>query len=256
MARFFVVVACALLASSCGGGADDERAAPQTTVIDASPGRLTARPSTPSQAPDEQDGLIRIGAGDELLYVPPGAREADGNGLVVMLHGAGGSPGEGVAPFLELADQAGLILLAPRSKGATWDIVSGRFGPDVAAINRLLEHVFARYDIDPERVAVAGFSDGAGYALSLGLTNGDLFHSVVGFSPGFISVAKEHGSPRLFISHGTQDLVLPIGRTSRGGVPRLRAAGYRVRYREFNGGHEVPAKIAREAVDWLVASDG
>jgi phospholipase/carboxylesterase len=237
MAHFFLVAICALLASSCGGGADDERAAPQTTGADTTPGRLSARPGTPTQSPDEQDGLIRIGSGDELLYVPPGAGEADGNGLVVMLHGAGGSPGEGLAPFLELADRAGLMLLAPRSKGATWDIVSGRFGPDVAAIDRLLKHVFGRYDVDPDRVAVAGFSDGAGYALSLGLTNGHLFHSVVGFSPGFISVAKEQGSPRLFISHGTQDLVLPIGRTSRGWCAAAPCCGLS---RALSGVHRRP----------------
>jgi phospholipase/carboxylesterase len=35
--------------------------------------------------------------------------------------------------------------------------------------------------------------------------------------------------PRLFISHGTNDSILPIGRTSRRGVPRLRAAGYAVK---------------------------
>ena len=127
----------------------------------------------------------------------------------------------------------------------------GGFGPDVAAIDRLLEQVFADYPV--EEVAVAGVSDGASYALSLGLTNGDLFTSVIGFSPGFIAFAQANGSPRLFISHGTEDSILPIGRTSRRGVPSLRASGYRVKYREFRGGHEVPPRIAREAVDWLVA---
>jgi predicted esterase len=34
-------------------------------------------------------------------------------------------------------------------------------------------------------------------------------------------------------------------------VPELRQAGYYVRYREFDGGHAVPAAIARDAVGWL-----
>ena len=126
----------------------------------------------------------------------------------------------------------------------------GGFGPDVAAIDQLLDKVFSQYEIDD--VAVAGFSDGASYALSLGLTNGDLFRSVIGFSPGFIAFGQQNGMPRLFISHGTRDSVLPIGRTSRRGVPRLRAAGYPVEYVEFKGDHEVPPRIAREAIDWLV----
>jgi phospholipase/carboxylesterase len=168
----------------------------------------------------------------------------------VALHGAGGGPDEAIALLRPYADRAGLILLAPRSRGQTWDIAEGGFGPDVAAIDRLLEDVFSDYPVDD--VAVAGFSDGASYALSLGLTNGDLFRSVIGFSPGFIAFGEQNGMPRLFISHGTNDSILPIGRTSRRGVPRLRAAGYAVKYREFEGDHEVPPRIAREAVDWLV----
>lgn len=60
------------------------------------------------------------------------------------------------------------------------------FGPDVQYINKSLEHVFSRYSIDPNRLGIAGFSDGASYALSLGLPNGDLFTHIVAFSPGFM----------------------------------------------------------------------
>jgi predicted esterase len=36
-------------------------------------------------------------------------------------------------------------------------------------------------------------------------------------------------------------------------VPELRNAGYDVTYREFDGGHEVPAEISEEALDWFLA---
>jgi predicted esterase len=55
----------------------------------------------------------------------------------------------------------------------------------------------------------------------------------------------------VFVSHGTVDDVLPIDRTSREIVPALRADGYDVTYREFDGDHGVPPEVAREAVDWL-----
>lgn len=58
------------------------------------------------------------------------------------------------------------------------------FGPDVLYLNKALHHVFNRYSIDPSRLAVAGFSDGASYALSLGVANGDLFSHIIAFSPG------------------------------------------------------------------------
>ena len=98
----------------------------------------------------------------------------------------------------------------------------------------------------------AGFSDGASYALSLGLTNGDLFTHVLAFSPGFMAPRKRRGKPRLFLSHGTRDRVLPIDPCSRRIVPQVRRAGYDVTYREFDGPHTVPDEIAREAVDWFL----
>jgi phospholipase/carboxylesterase len=76
---------------------------------------------------------------------------------------------------------------------------------------------------------------------------------VIAFSPGFAAPAAQIGAPRLYISHGTHDSVLPIDRCSRRFVPQLRRAGYDLRYHEFDGGHTVPVEIAREAVAWFVA---
>jgi predicted esterase len=172
-----------------------------------------------------------------------------------MLHGAGGSSEGGLNPFLPLADDAGLVLLAPDSRQVTWDVVvTGRFGRDAAFIDMSLAQTFARCAVDPSRIAIAGFSDGATYSLSLGLTNGDLFKAIVAFSPGFEAAAEQHGKPRIFISHGTRDTTLPIAQTSRRIVPRLRGQGYRVRFRVFRGPHTVPPEVAREAVAWLTAT--
>ena len=62
----------------------------------------------------------------------------------------------------------------------------------------------------------------------------------------------KHDSALVFIAHGTLDEVLPIDATSGRRVSRLERDGYEVRYRKFDGGHEVPAEIAHEAVYWLV----
>jgi phospholipase/carboxylesterase len=93
-----------------------------------------------------------------------------------------------------------------------------------------------------------GFSDGASYALSLGLANADLFTHVLAFSPGFVVPARPARTPSVYVSHGRADDVLPIARTTRRIVPRLRAAGIPVQVHEFDGGHTVPARIAEEAV--------
>ena len=76
---------------------------------------------------------------------------------------------------------------------------------------------------------------------------------MLAFSPGFMAPAGQVGSPRIFISHGTRDEVLPIERCSRQIVPQLRRAGYDVRYRDFEGGHAVPSAATHEAVGWFAA---
>ncbi len=206
-------------------------------------------------------GLERLqadGGAPGLLYVPAGVRPERPAPLVLVLHGAGATAQHGLELLLGQVDDAGLVLLAPSSQGRTWDLVLGGYGPDVAWIDRALAEVFQRLPVDPSRLAVGGFSDGASYAISLGLTNGDLFSHVLAFSPGFAAPARRHGRPRLFVSHGTRDRVLPIDRCSRKLVPKLRQAGYQVRYREFDGGHAIPAAIAQDAVAWFgsPASDG
>jgi len=62
---------------------------------------------------------------------------------------------------------------------------------------------------------------------------------------------RNTGSPRIFVSHGTHDGVLPIDRCSRRIVPELERGGYDVFYREFDGGHTILPEIASEAVGWF-----
>ena len=216
---------------------------------------MLSKPTSPSH-PTAPTGLRPLGLGsgrDGLLYVPPGYDgAAEKAPLALMLHGAGGDARSGISHFLDLADAAGLVLLAPESRGRTWDVLVGGYGPDVAFIDKALGQTFDRLDVDTGRLAVAGFSDGASYALSLGLTNGDLFTRVIAFSPGFAAPAIRRGKPLVFVSHGTRDRVLPIDRCSRRIVPRLEGAGYEVSYREFDGPHAVPPSVAREALQWFI----
>jgi phospholipase/carboxylesterase len=223
-------------------------------------GRLRARPAQEMVATVGPVGLQSIGAGvtrgDYLLHVPETYQTASPAPLMLWLHGAGGRARAFLSSELQgQADAAGMLLLVPTSKEYTWDVVvgRGRYGPDVAVIDRVLESTFNHYAVDPARVAVGGFSDGASYALSLGITNGDLFTHVLAFSPGFMVPAGRRGTPRVFVSHGTRDEVLPIDRCSRRIVPQLERAGYEIRYREFEGGHAVPPDVAREAIGWFVA---
>jgi predicted esterase len=219
-------------------------------------------------------GVHRLGLGnsrDGVVSIPTTSRAKFP--LLVLLHGAGGS-GEGFLRHLSaVTEPSPVVIVAADSRRQTWDAVSpaqdsvlditnrvldaisarrrfAGFGPDVAFLDAALARVFQTIAIDPNQITIAGFSDGATYALSLGLSNGDLFRRVIAFSPGFIVDAARRGRPEIFVSHGLTDQILPIDRCSRRIVPALRERGYAVTFREFAGGHEVPEAIANEAMAW------
>ena len=231
--------------------------------------RLTARPSARTTAyAAGTRGLGLGGPRDAVLHLP--AEVAGPLPLLVLLHGAGGSGAGFLGHLAAATDSLHAAILAPDSQGQTWDalraeqrtlldVITSRrrfagFGPDVSFLDRALERVFGAVAIDPGRIAVAGFSDGATYALSLGLINGDLFRRIVAFSPGFVIEGERHGRPDVFVSHGRADEILPIDRCSRRIVPQLQGLGYSTTFREFEGGHAVPEDIAREAMTWALAS--
>ena len=244
--------AAALALLSAGGCMGPAEPGAPAVRADHGAGQLGARPQPGSKS--GQAGLHRLGE-TGLLYVPASYRADRPAPLVVMLHGAGGTAQHSLELARSHADRLGFILFAPKSRAASWDIISNRaYGRDVGAIDAVLDQVFRDFAVDPERLAVAGFSDGASYALSLGLSNGNLFTDVLAFSPGFMAPEQTEGHPRIFISHGVEDRVLPIDICSRRIVPRLKSAGYPVDYREFPGGHSVPPELARQALDRFTTS--
>jgi phospholipase/carboxylesterase len=212
---------------------------------------LRVRPKAPSTTIAPGEHALGLGIDrDGLLIVPAGYKPDKSAPLAVMLHGAGGAARR-VVGLMSVADSLGVLILAPESRGTTWDAIRGSFGPDVDFINRSLAQTFDRCLVDHRRVAIGGFSDGATYGLSLGLDNGSLFTHILAFSPGFSASRRPQGRPRIFISHGRADRILPIDVTSRRIVPALEDAGYPVTYREFDGPHAVPPEIAREGFTWF-----
>jgi predicted esterase len=187
---------------------------------------------------------------DALLYLPKSANNSP-LPLLLFLHGATQSADDMFWYLDSAPDETGVAILAPNSRDTTWDAITDSFGPDVEFMNRALERVFETVVIDPARVAVGGFSDGATYAISLGLINGDLFKLVAAFSPGFVIDGTRQGMPQFFISHGTRDRILPIDRCGRRVAAELKAQGYVVTFREFNEGHEIPADVMREGLRWV-----
>jgi phospholipase/carboxylesterase len=190
---------------------------------------------------------LGIGDGDRdgIVYVPPSA--GPGAPLMLLFHGFGGTGAREIAAVREPAERHGTVVVALDSRGQSWDIiVNGRFGADVEFVDQVMAVVPQRYDIDARRFAVSGISDGASYALCVGPRNDC---TTIAFSPGFAFPGEGDARPRVFLSHGTHDPILPFESAQRiaGTFTRL---GYPLTFHAFDGGHTVPPDVADAAFDW------
>jgi len=221
---------------------------------------LAARGQAPQAAPG--DGVPRgqspLGISDDgrdgVLYVPASYREAVPAPLLIMLHGFGGWADEMKSTFA-LAEEFGVVVIAPESREVTWGRDTPGFDADVRYIGAAYRQVTGECNIDPDRVGLGGRSDGAGYALTMGLAYGDIFNHLVVIAGGRMNPIRRRGKPKIFIAHGTDDRTMPIDLSARPFSAQLKAEGYDITYREYEGGHATPVAVVREAFVWLVGRD-
>jgi phospholipase/carboxylesterase len=242
------------MAASLAGGLACSFASYGEAEAAASDGRLRSRPGTPKTDPPIGKSNLGLAKSDRdgLFFVPSTYKSAAPAPFALLLHGAGQRANELFAPLSTLAESRGLVLLAVDSREATWDLTYGGFGADVAFIDSALAWAFARVAVDPKRLGVIGFSDGASYALAHGQVNGDLFRRTIAYSPGFLAPVKPTGKSEYFVTHGTADRILSFANTRDAIVPSLKRVGYSVEFRQWDGGHGINKPLMEESVDWFV----
>jgi len=205
---------------------------PDTALLVSVP-RLSVRPRAMAT------GTRTVQAGVQLLdslrqtlvYVPPQCVGTHRCPLVVVLGGAAirsremVNPGRVLAYRSPFADQYGMILLAPDAIAAPgiWDVLDGLSDgttegsrtplgmrvtqfrdADVRNIDAALKQVLRQFAIDPDKIAVEGFSNGGSYALFLGRNNPQVFSRIAAVSPTFPMEVDDppHTTTQLFISGG------------------------------------------------------
>jgi phospholipase/carboxylesterase len=125
----------------------------------------------------------------------------------------------------------------------------------------LVEALLAREQergIAPERIVLAGFSQGCAMSLLAGLRHGQRLAGIAGLS-GYLPLAEQTAAERsqanqglpIFLAHGTLDEVIGLERAE---VSRdaLVALGYEVEWHEYLMGHSVSPQEIAELNAWLV----
>ncbi len=131
------------------------------------------------------------------LYEPPGTGPGSPRPLVVFLHGGGGGMADDVYDHTSLRSKApdfdlsgdparpGFILVSVQGRNLRYptaaprdghhhdfyhrDLASPSSNPDIAFLDRLIDHLVAGGHVDPERIHIMGWSNGAFFAQMYGI---------------------------------------------------------------------------------------
>ena len=210
-----------------------------------------------------------------------GGTDGKGGGrgpLVLLLHGFG-APGDDLLSLTDALDvptstrfifPEGPVSLSfgPSDARAWWLIDMGRIAADQAAgrirdisheiprglaparetMLAFLKEIEPRFNVDPRKTILGGFSQGAMLSCDVMLRATQPYAGLIQLSGSLLAtqewaplLQKRKGLP-VFQSHGVQDEILPYV-----GAEKLRDtmihAGLLVEWHSFHGGHEIPRPV-------------
>jgi predicted esterase len=222
-----------------------------------------AEPEPGAAAPPAGTGQITQGEHLAWILTPSAIDPGHRHPLVVVLHGAGRQDELLVRGLTSAGepDRRRAIFVVPRSRQMTWDLIAGGGGEDLAFLGLVLDSLYRRYPIDPARRAIVGFSDGASYGLSVGLSNPRTFSAVMAWAAGFLAVdtpnlAPDDPKPRILLEYGTRDQLFPFEHVALPMRDVLTRMEYPLEFRVDEGGIHWPrAAFMRDALDWFFGLD-
>jgi thioredoxin 1 len=192
--------------------------------------------------------------------------------LLLLVHGYGADEQDlgGLLPYL---DPDGLFaavmprapIAAPGTPGYMWydmaggrDDVTGQFVTALAELDALVDEQCAQLGFDRASAIFAGFSQGGGLALALGLFSAPDEQprvrpaGVLAMSPAAMTGPIDDGARAVpvLVQHGSEDPLIPVQR-SRDLARDLREFGVPTVYREYPMEHQVALEGLQDARAWL-----
>jgi phospholipase/carboxylesterase len=222
----------------------------------------SARWVGPDDPASDQSGLIHC------IRLPPEASRERPVPIVVMLHGWGGD--ESVMWTFKKALPAGVAAITPRAPIALdegqfiwYSEVAKRLHPSPEAFalaQNKLHHFLVRlpylYPVDPARLILVGFSQGAVVGNALALSYPDILGgmaSLAGAIPHVPDLVQRAGSLQdlqVFIAHGVRDAILPVS-VARYAREIFVDRGATVTYGEYRAAHKMNQQAIDDLKTWL-----
>jgi len=197
---------------------------------------------------------VEQGAARGVLLTPaviePGRRYP----LITVFHGAGRQDEMIAKGLRDEPDRRGALFFVPRSVQPTWDLIVGGPRADLDFLEYAWDLIYRRYPVDFERRALMGYSDGASYALSIGLSNPQHFSALIAWAAGFVIVDPplvDAPPPRVYLEYGSHDELFPFEHVALPMRASLEKTGCDVTFSVDEGGRHWPSgSFSREALDW------
>jgi phospholipase/carboxylesterase len=126
----------------------------------------------------------------------------------------------------------------------------------------VLHSLYRRYRIDAARQAITGFSDGASYALAVGLSNPRIFSVVMGWAAGFLAIDPQQlrpddPKPRVLLEYGKHDQLFPFEQVALPMREALQRLGYDVTFWVDDDGIHWPRQnLLADMLDWFLDPSG
>lgn len=213
--------------------------------------------------PEERDeesptGFVRIenGPSSGVLLTPEVMDPARSYPLITVLHGAGRQDEMLVKACRSEPERRQALFFVPRSVAPTWDLIAGGGRVDLDFLEHAYDLIYRRYRVDAFSQCLIGYSDGASYALSVGLSNARFFSALMVWAAGFVvldpaTADASAPKPRLYLEHGTHDQLFAFEQVALPMKQNLEKAGYDVTFSVDEGGRHWPSgSFQSEALDW------
>jgi len=174
--------------------------------------------------------------------------------LVIVLHGMGGSGDNTVAKWAKRLNDEFIVLCPSYPMGAWW----ARPAEDM--VLALLDHIREQYNVDDNRVFLAGLSNGAIGVYTIGMFYPDRFAGLIpiagSITPRFMNFLINLRNTPVYMIQGAHDPIFPI-QLSRRVNKILSDMHYPVVYREHeekgmaHGGHFLPENEIPSLIEWI-----